>query len=151
MDNVALLPVDDRAALFGETAAARGVADTIIEKDFWICWTLKRLFALRAEDTARLVFKGGTSLSKAYDVIRRFSEDIDLSFDRADLGYTADRDPEKEGLSKKKSAQLIDDLVADVELHIAEKLLPALRRAIADQLGEPKDGKWSLEIDPDDA
>jgi hypothetical protein len=151
MDKVALLSSKDRAALFGETGAARGVADTIIEKDFWVCWTLKRLFALQGEEFASLVFKGGTSLSKAYGAIRRFSEDIDLSLDRADLGYTGDRDPEKEGFSKKKTAQLIDDLVADVENHIAEKLLPALRRAIVDQLGEPKDAEWWLEIDPDDA
>jgi hypothetical protein len=44
MDKVALLPARDRAALFGETGATRGVADTIIEKDFWVCWTLRRLF-----------------------------------------------------------------------------------------------------------
>jgi hypothetical protein len=47
MDKVALLPVADRAALFGETGAARGVANTIMEKDFWVCWTLKRLFELQ--------------------------------------------------------------------------------------------------------
>lgn len=151
MDKVALLSSKDRAALFGETGAARGVADTIIEKDFWVCWTLKRLFALQGEEFASLVFKGGTSLSKAYGAIRRFSEDIDLSFDRTDLGYAGDRDPEKEGLSKKKAAQLIENLVGDVERHIAEKLLPALRRAIVDQLGESKDDEWSLEVDPTDA
>lgn len=100
---------------------------------------------------ASLVFKGGTSLSKAYGAIRRFSEDIDLSFNRAALGYEGDRDPEKEGLRKKKAAQLIDELVVEVERHIAEKLFPALRGAIVDQLGEPKDGKWSLEIDANDA
>lgn len=43
MDKVALSPARDRAALFGETGASRGVADTIIEKDFWVCWTLRRL------------------------------------------------------------------------------------------------------------
>lgn len=100
MDKVALLPADDRAALFGETGAGRGVANTIIEKDFWVYWTLKPLFRLQRTDTATLVFKGGTSLSKAFGAIRRFSEDIDLSFDRADLGYTGDRDPEGEGISK---------------------------------------------------
>jgi hypothetical protein len=47
MDKVALLPADDRAALFGETGATRGIANTIVEKDFWVCWTLKRLFELR--------------------------------------------------------------------------------------------------------
>lgn len=150
MDKVALLPARDRAALFGETGATRGVADTIIEKDFWVCWTLRRLFE-QPEDAPTLVFKGGTSLSKAFNAIRRFSEDIDLSFDRADLGYTGDRDPEKEGLSRKKVGQLIDDLVGDVELHIAEKLLPALRASIVRQLGEPTNGEWSLEIDDADA
>jgi hypothetical protein len=150
MDKVARLPLTDRAALFGETGAGRGVANTIIEKDFWVCWTLKRLFDLPQGAAASLVFKGGTSLSKAFGIIRRFSEDIDLSFDRADLGYSGDRDPEQEGLSRKKTGQLIDDLVADVEKHIAENLLPALRAAIVQQLGEPKNGEWSLSIDADD-
>ncbi|WP_199229699.1 nucleotidyl transferase AbiEii/AbiGii toxin family protein [Azospirillum sp. TSO22-1] len=151
MDKVARLPAADRAALFGETAAARGVADTIIEKDFWVCWTLKRLFELQKGDAPALVFKGGTSLSKAFGAIRRFSEDIDLSFDRADLGYSGERDPEKEGISKKQAGNLIKDLVRDVEKHIAEKLLPALRAAIVQHLGEPTNGEWSLEIDADDS
>lgn len=150
MDKVALLPADDRAALFGETGAGRGVANTIIEEDFWVCWTLKRLFGLQHRNAATLVFKGGTSLSKAFGAIRRFSEDIDLSFDRADLGYTGDRDPEKEGISKKKADKLIESLVSDVEQHIAEKLLPALWSAIAEQLGEPSKGEWSLAIDAGD-
>ena len=72
MDKVARLSAADRAALFGETAAGRGVANTIIEKDFWVCWTLRRVFSLPPGETASLVFKGGTSLSKAYDAIRRF-------------------------------------------------------------------------------
>ncbi|MGO4307071.1 nucleotidyl transferase AbiEii/AbiGii toxin family protein [Cupriavidus sp. RAF12] len=123
--------------MFGETGAGRGVADTIVEKDFWVCWSLKRLFGLPKGTTATLVFKGGTSLSKAFGAIRRFSEDIDLSFDRAELGYTGDRDPEKEAISKKQAARLIEELVGDVTRHIAEKLVPALRAAIVEQLGEP--------------
>lgn len=151
MDKVARLSAGDRAALFGETGAGRGVADTIIEKDFWVCWCLKRLFGLPKGTTASLVFKGGTSLSKAFGAIRRFSEDIDLSFDRAELGYTGDRDPENEAISKKHSARLIEALVGDVTLHIAEKLVPALRAAIVEQLGEPVNDEWSLEIDASDA
>nr|WP_087575930.1 MULTISPECIES: nucleotidyl transferase AbiEii/AbiGii toxin family protein [unclassified Sphingomonas]AJW29631.1 hypothetical protein pJE1_209 [Sphingomonas sp. JE1] len=150
MDKVALLSRDDRAALFGETGAARGVAETIIEKDFWVCWTLRRLFRLPG-NAPTLVFKGGTSLSKAFNAIRRFSEDIDLSFDRADLGYTGDRDPEREGLSRKKAVHLIDELVHDVERHIVENLLPALCASIVQQLGEPTNGEWSLKIDATDA
>lgn len=151
MDKVALLARRERAALFGETGATLGVANTIIEKDFWVCWTLKRLFELPSADTGTLVFKGGTSLSKAYGAIRRFSEDIDLSYDRTDLGYTGDRDPQKEGMSKKQAKKLIDELARDVQRHIAETLLPALRAAIANQLGEPTKQEWSLEIDAEDA
>lgn len=151
MDNVARLPASDRAALFGETGAGRGVADTIIEKDFWVCWMLRRLFALPKEAAATLVFKGGTSLSKAFGAIRRFSEDIDLSFDRAELGYTGDRDPENEGLSRKQVARLIENLEGDVARHIAEKFLPALQVLIVEQLGEPTTGGWSLGTDPNDA
>ena len=83
------------------------------------------------KDAPTLIFKGGTSLSKAFGAIRRFSEDIDLSFDRADLGYTGDRDPDQEGISRKQAGKLIEDLVGDVAKHIAEKLLPALHAAIA--------------------
>lgn len=151
MDKVARLPVDDRAALFGETGAGRGVADMIIEKDFWVCWSLKRLFSLPERATAALVFKGGTSLSKAFGAIRRFSEDIDLSFDRAELGYIGDRDPQKEGISRRQADRLVDELVGDVEHHIEDKLLPTLRAAIVDQLGEPTNGEWSLAIDAADA
>ncbi|XEU64023.1 nucleotidyl transferase AbiEii/AbiGii toxin family protein [Tistrella mobilis] len=79
MDDVARLPARDRAALFGEAGAGRGVANTIIEKDFWVCWSLRRLFGLPKGTTATLVFKGGTSLSKAFNAIRRFSEDIDAA------------------------------------------------------------------------
>jgi hypothetical protein len=54
MDKVALLDGSERSALFGETSAARGVADTIIEEDFWVCWTLKRLLDRIKERIKRL-------------------------------------------------------------------------------------------------
>jgi len=61
-----------------------------------------------------------------------------------------DRDPDQEGISKKRAGKLIEDLVGDVAKHIAEKLLPALRAAIAKHLGEPTKGEWSLQIDASD-
>ena len=150
MDKFAKLPASERAAVIGETSANRGVAPIIIEKDFWVCWTLKRLFSLPKDDAGTLVFKGGTSLSKAYAAIRRFSEDIDLSFDRADLGYVGDRDPENAELTKKQSTRLIDELMADVTGHVGGKLLTALHEAIAAQLGEATKSGWSLAIDEQD-
>jgi hypothetical protein len=150
MDKVARMTAIDRAALFNQTGAARGLANTIIDKDFWVCWTLKRVFGLQGEDTPGLVFKGGTSLSKAYGAIRRFSEDIDFSFDRKDLGYGDERDP-KTAASKKKAKKLIENLMADVQDHIATVLLPQLNDAITNELGPSEKAGWSLVIDNEDA
>jgi hypothetical protein len=80
MDRVARLPAAERSALFSETAAGRGTTPAVIEKDFWVTWVLDGLF--RNPELARLLmFKGGTSLSKVYRLIERFSEDIDLILD----------------------------------------------------------------------
>lgn len=86
MDKVALLPAKERNELFEESALRRGVLPAITEKDFWVCWVLKKLFESE-ELSKHLVFKGGTSLSKVYGVIDRFSEDIDLILNWQLLGY----------------------------------------------------------------
>lgn len=77
MDNVAGLSNKERAELFSESAAQMGVSPAIIEKDFWVCWVLQKMFQSRDLEN-KLLFKGGTSLSKVYKAIERFSEDIDL-------------------------------------------------------------------------
>ena len=80
MESVARLSSTERRELFSETAARKGMTPAIVEKDFWVCWTLGRLFA--HPDLSRLLmFKGGTSLSKVFNLIERFSEDIDLILD----------------------------------------------------------------------
>lgn len=75
MNNIARMPGNERAELFAETAERKGVADAIVEKDFWVCWILKQLFSIETL-SGRLLFKGGTSLSKIFHAINRFSEDI---------------------------------------------------------------------------
>jgi len=81
MDQFAQLPAAERATVFRETAAhLRLGSATIIEKDFWVCWTLQRIFSIATLPGP--LFKGGTSLSKAYKVIQRFSEDVDIVLDR---------------------------------------------------------------------
>jgi hypothetical protein len=74
----------DRRVYFEEAARKRGLSPVIIEKDFWVCWMLTILFDSRFGD--HLVFKGGTSLSKVFGAIARFSEDIDLSISPEYLG-----------------------------------------------------------------
>lgn len=70
----------ERQAIFLEASKVNKMPASMIEKDFWVCWTLKRLFS-DAELQKTLCFKGGTSLSKVFKVIERFSEDIDLILD----------------------------------------------------------------------
>ena len=76
---------DGRAEIFTETANRRGISPLIVEKDFWVCWTLGQVFE-NPRESPSLLFKGGTSLSKVFKAIQRFSEDIDLSINRHDLG-----------------------------------------------------------------
>lgn len=73
-----------QANIFGETANVIGLAAAAIEKDWWVVRTLELVFA--SSIASHTVFKGGTSLSKAWNVIDRFSEDIDLALDRRFLG-----------------------------------------------------------------
>ena len=86
MDKVASLPANQRRDLFRESAARRGMRPAVVEKDFWVCWVLKKLF-IDADLKDRMVFKGGTTLSKVFKLIERFSEDIDLVLDWRILGY----------------------------------------------------------------
>jgi predicted nucleotidyltransferase component of viral defense system len=65
MRSVAKLPAKDLRALFTNTAGKTGMTDAIIEKDFWVCWTLDYLFN-RCKWRENLVLKGGTSLSDVY-------------------------------------------------------------------------------------
>lgn len=89
MRDIAKLNENDKKALFHNTAAKMGMTDAIIEKDFWVCYMLDYLFH-RSAWKSNIAFKGGTSLSKSYGLIERFSEDIDLILDWRVLGYEKD-------------------------------------------------------------
>ena len=77
--------VDERRALFASAASDLETRAENIEKDLYVCWILDFLFNRRPNDPVRLYFKGGTSLSKAYGLIQRFSEDIDIGIYKADI------------------------------------------------------------------
>jgi hypothetical protein len=77
--------IDERRALFSTVAADLQTRAENIEKDLYVCWVLDFLFNRRLNDPIGLYFKGGTSLSKAYGLIQRFSEDIDIGLYKSDL------------------------------------------------------------------
>src|SRR6058998_821145 len=81
MDAFIALPEDRRRRFCEEAQMKLGLPPPSIEKDFWACWTLRELFRLPQWGT-HFTFKGGTSLSKAWKLIERFSEDIDVVIDR---------------------------------------------------------------------
>lgn len=89
MNRIATLPPPERAVVLREGAARLGYSAVVVEKDFWVCWILGLLFQ-PAELAGALVFKGGTSLSKVYHAINRFSEDIDLSVAPHAIGLSED-------------------------------------------------------------
>ena len=120
MDNFARLSSQERQLYFEQSAAQLGLSTQIIEKDFWVCWSLKRLFSCRI--SADLTFKGGTSLSKVYHAIERFSEDVDVAIERSYLGFGGENEPEK-GKTGKEQQRRIDRLTKACQIAIADRLL----------------------------
>src|ERR1017187_9023976 len=146
MDTVLQLTSKQRVELFESAALKTGMGAVILEKDFWVCWTLKELFRLPTIGE-HLIFKGGTSLSKVFKIIERFSEDIDVSIDRNFLGFGGVNEPEA-GASNKEKQRRIEALKAACQQKIAGELLPALEAAIKSKVG--RDDKWSLRSDDED-
>ena len=142
--------VDDRRGLFAATARRLGTTEQNVEKDFWVCWTLDALFHRLPPGGPRLLFKGGTSLSKAFGLINRFSEDIDITVFRQDLGEPATLE-ELEALSGKKRRARLDAIKDACQRYVHGELQAQLATVLANALraaGLPLD---SAHVTPDDA
>ncbi len=125
----------DRRDVF-ESAARR--LDTLpghVEKDFWVCLVLDTLYNRLPDGHPRLLFKGGTSLSKAFGLIRRFSEDIDLVVHRGDLGFAGVRDPTIPGvLSNKKRNVLFRELAQACGGYVLGGLTASLKKTFGEMV-----------------
>lgn len=128
MDSIAKLPTGVRREIFEFAAAQRGLDPAIIEKDFWVCWVLKKLFA-SDELKDHLVFKGGTALSKVDGMIERFSEDIDLVLDWGVLGYgESGEDAWKPHPSNTQQDRFNKKVNAQAGMYLRDTLCPQLRK-----------------------
>ena len=145
-DPVIGLSPRERRELFDQAGRAKVLPAVLIEKDFWVCWTLHQLFGLPGA-RENMIFKGGTSLSKVWGAIERCSEDLDISLSREWLGFGGDKDPEKAS-SRKQRGRLLEDLSSACAAKVRDEILPSLNRIFSEQLGP--DG-WTLEIDPEDS
>jgi len=141
----------DRRDLFIGAGTRLGTVEQNIEKDFWVCWTLDALFNGLNQGGPRLLFKGGTSLSKGYGLISRFSEDIDITVFREDIGQAATVE-DLEALSGKKRNERLDAIRAACQTFIngplREQLIGLLRTALETANLVPVSGR--VEADPDD-
>lgn len=127
--NVLSASEEDRHGLFIAAANRLGVPFQNIEKDFWVCFVLDLLFNKRTENSPRLLFKGGTSLSKAYSLISRFSEDIDITVFREDLDLTMSLD-ELVQLSGKQQRKYFDKIKNASQHYICHELKPHLQSVL---------------------
>ncbi|MGA2082613.1 MAG: nucleotidyl transferase AbiEii/AbiGii toxin family protein [Holophaga sp.] len=134
MSGFALEPVSERRLIIEQVAARRGILPVIVEKDFWVCWILGRIFECPAMAPG-VVFKGGTSLSKVFGVIQRFSEDADLSVSPNFLGFTeAELDEAPSTTARLKRMKALGKACEEC---VAQRFQPALEAAVAEILGPP--------------
>jgi hypothetical protein len=144
------LPPERRALAlaFAQTAARMSAFSVMIEKDFWVCWLLGLLFA-DAELAPHLVFKGGTSQSKVYGVIDRFSEDIDLSMSPAFVG--ADEAAFEALRSRTRRDAALMQMQAQCGDRTRRFLMPRLEAAIVEHLGDRSGAEPWLRFESDPA
>ncbi len=131
----AKLSVKERTPYFNEVANRRGLRQLIVEKDFWVCFILDCLFNV-PKLKENLVFKGGTSLSKVFGIIKRFSEDIDLTIDPSWCGFNDENLPEK-AASRTKQRGCCDKLRVECGKKVQNEIQSILEEKIKEKLGPP--------------
>ena len=135
-DSPIALPEQGRRDVFEAAASRLDVLPGYVETDFWVCLVLEALFNRRPEGHPRLVVKGGTSRSKAFGLIKRFSEDIDLVVSRDGHSFVVERDP------------TVTNLISE-ELMASGPPIPSTaawilgNRVFRSMLGQPKTGTLS--------
>lgn len=115
---------------------------SVLEKDVWVCWVLQTLFSM--PDRMPMAFKGGTSLSKVFNAIARFSEDVDITLDYRGLNGTFD--PFAEGVSRSRLKIFGETLKAFVREYVRDVVQPHFQRALTAGFDA---GAFRLEIGAD--
>jgi hypothetical protein len=121
------LPHAEQLDALNVAADASGRPPHLLEKDIWVVWTLRHLFT--GPYAEHLVFKGGTSLSKAYGVIRRFSEDVDLTYDIRAIAHDLVGDADAPlPASKSQGKKWSDEIYARLCDWVTREIVPRLER-----------------------
>jgi len=117
------LPLEQQLLLIRKAGDQFDISDMAIEKDFWVCWLLEKLFTL----PIKMAFKGGTSLSKAFGLIKRFSEDVDITIDYRNFNPQLNLMHMNRTQLKKIGIQLKEQL----KIYISKTVLPHFREQIS--------------------
>jgi len=138
MDAFIHVPREERRLVFEQAQAVLNLPARSVEKDFWVCWTLRQLFGLPRFATY-LTFKGGTSLAKVWRLIERFSEDVDIIMERDCLGFGGERSPEA-AKGKKQRQKRLKELKAACQERVQAVLRPDLEQQFREALPPRKPG-----------
>ena len=114
------LPTDARREILQTAATTLGRSASVLEKDIWVCWALQALFSI--PNAHSMAFKGGTSLSKIYNVISRFSEDVDVTIDYKSFGENFD--PFGADVSRSAIGRFSDRLKEHVKKYANDIVVP---------------------------
>lgn len=111
------LSIEERQTILANVAEEKGIDDNAVEKDFWVSMALKAIFS--SPSNKGIVFKGGTSLSKGWGLIERFSEDCDLAIDRTVLGFGKELTKKQRTSLRKEAKKFVDNtLVSEVDEYL---------------------------------
>ncbi len=103
---------EEKLKLFNKVKDKYRLSPKAVEKDWWVSHVIKSIFSLRCAPA--LTFKGGTSLSKAWGVTERFSEDVDISFDKSFFGLTGDTRSQRDRIRKLTRAYIHDEVLDEL-------------------------------------
>jgi hypothetical protein len=127
VERIARMSAGERADLMRVAADRKRTRPAVVEKDFWVCWTLRRLFA-DPDMAAKILFKGSTSLSKVFGLIERFSEDVDLILDWNEIT----KDNPRAQRSRSKQEVFRNEFLGAAARYLRETFLPEIQRIVGD-------------------
>lgn len=122
------LSSDDQNEILQTSFQALNKFPQILEKDIWICWTLEKLFSM--PNARPMAFKGGTSLSKVFNIIERFSEDVDITIDYK--SFNTD-DPFDLSTSNTKRKKISDQLKLFLKDYVTNEIVPYLKSCLQNE------------------
>ena len=130
------LSAEERAEILQTCAGKLGRRAEHLEKDVWICWVLQGLFTMPAR--LPMAFKGGTSLSKVYGAIRRFSEDVDVTVYYKSLDQSIDPfDPKVSRTARDKYTELLKAKLAEHTKNVIRSHFEKLVAQLAEKPPKP--------------